>query len=163
MTRQNACVYDECVSGSIIYGYVGGNPLRYVDPFGLDAIIVHNGTLQYYDNNGNSVGTYPYTTGRPGVTDPTISGQGPIPLGTYTADPQPISEGGFLRNFLGDWGKYRVPLKADDGTQTFGRDGFFLHGGKKPGSAGCIDVGGNDTDLFGHLRNAPGSVPVVVY
>lgn len=90
-------------------------------------------------------------------------GQGPIPLGTYTADPQQISEGGFFRNLLGDWGNFRVPLKADPDTETFGRNGFFLHGGKKPGSAGCIDVGGSDTDLFKHLHNAPGLVPIVVY
>ena len=64
---------------------------------------------------------------------------------------------------VGDWGKFRVPLQPDPSTKTLGRDGFFLHGGKKPGSAGCIDVGGNDTDLFKHLQNAPGLVPVVAY
>ncbi len=92
-----------------------------------------------------------------------MSWQGPIPLGTYTANPAQISEGGWLRNLLGDWGKFRVPLAPDPSTQTFNRSNFFLHGGDKPGSAGCIDVGHSDTDLFSHLRNAPGIVPVVVY
>ncbi len=34
VTRQNGCVYDEGVSGSIIYAYVGGNPLTRIDPDG---------------------------------------------------------------------------------------------------------------------------------
>jgi RHS repeat-associated protein len=143
--------------------YANANPLRYIDPTGLDAIIGHNGVLTYYNNVGTIVGTYPYTTGRPGVTDPSVSGQGPIPLGTYIADPKQISEGGWLRNLLGDWGRFRVPLTPNLGTETFGRGGFFLHGGEVPGSAGCVDVGKRDTDIFGHLKNAPGLVPVVVY
>ena len=39
MTRQNGCVYDEGVSGSIIYTYVGGNPVSFVDPFGLASLM----------------------------------------------------------------------------------------------------------------------------
>src|SRR5208282_4947926 len=33
-SRQNAFDYDECMSGSIIYTYVGGNPLSRIDPSG---------------------------------------------------------------------------------------------------------------------------------
>ena len=35
VTGENACVYDEGASGSIIYAYVGGNLLSRVDPLGL--------------------------------------------------------------------------------------------------------------------------------
>jgi hypothetical protein len=35
-----------------------------------------------------------------------------------------------------------VPLEPCVGTMTYGRSGFFLHGGSYAGSAGCIDVGG---------------------
>ena len=38
-TRQNAFAYDEGASGSIIYTYVGGNPLRWTDPRGLAIIL----------------------------------------------------------------------------------------------------------------------------
>ena len=34
-SRQNALHYDGSASGQIIYAYVGGNPLRWVDPRGL--------------------------------------------------------------------------------------------------------------------------------
>ena len=130
----------------------------------LDAIIVRDGRVEYFNSKGEVVGNYPYTSGRPGCgCDSTTPDKGPIPAGAYTADPSQISEAGFFRKFTGDWGKFRVPLKPHPNTQTFGRDGFFLHGGKTPGPAGCIDVGDSEADLFRHLKNAPGPVPVSVY
>ena len=146
-----------------LYAYAYGDPVNYVDVTGLDAIAAHGGTLTYFDNAWQPLGRFSYTTGRPGVLDPSIVGEGPIPLGTYIADPAQISAGGFFRNLLGDWGAYRVPLRPAPGTNTFGRNGFFLHGGRRPGSAGCIDVGASDKDLFSLLRNASGLVPVIVY
>lgn len=38
-TRQNACCYDEVASGAIIYSYVRGNPLKWIDPLGLEVRI----------------------------------------------------------------------------------------------------------------------------
>src|SRR2546422_886916 len=73
---------------------------------------------------------------------------GPIPPGTYTINTSEIREPGAfwsaLRNSVrGDWGSFRVPIYPLPGVKVpGGRGGFFLHGGSRPGSAGCIDVGG---------------------
>jgi hypothetical protein len=118
------------------------------------------------DADGNVLKEYPATSGRDGVTDTSVRDKGPIPEGTYTMDPKDISQAtgikGWIRKWLGDWGDYRVTLKPDPGTDTKGRDGFFIHGGEKPGSAGCIDVGAGDKSLFPILKHAPGQVKVVV-
>jgi len=145
------------------YIYANANPVNWIDPWGLHTLLYTGGNLYYYNDQGWVVGTYPATSGRPGVTDPAASWQGPIPVGTYTLNPSEISEGGFLRNMLGDWGRYRVPLHPYEGTNTYNRKNFFLHGGKKPGSAGCIDVGDKDKDLFPLLTKHKGPIPVVVY
>jgi RHS repeat-associated protein len=144
------------------YSYVRGNPLRGVDPFGLDTLVYKGGVLTHYDSSGNLVGSYAATSGVPGITDSSIRNQGPIPEGRYTVNPGEISPAGFVRRFLGDWGDYRVPAHADPGTQTFGRSGFFIHGGKEPGSAGCIDVGRADKTFFPRLRRVNEPVPLVV-
>jgi hypothetical protein len=91
------------------------------------------------------------TSGRPGyINDPTktdLAMHGAIPVGSYFMlpseldDPDPWYD--VVRNeFLGDWGDWRISLHPELESNTFGRHGFFLHGGARPGSAGCIDIGG---------------------
>lgn len=69
--------------------------------------------------------------------------QGPLPRGYYHLYVSEINNPGVLgdiaRNLLGDWGDWRVPLHPQF---CGGRSGFFLHGGRTLGSAGCIDIGG---------------------
>jgi len=45
------------------------------------------------------------------------------------------------------WGAHRVWLRPKDGTNTYGRKGFSIHGGWKAGSAGCIDMTSYINDL----------------
>lgn len=147
--------------------YVGNNAVNYVDPEGLDSLVVDSKTrkITHYNDDGEEVANYPYTSGLNGITDPKIEDKGPIPLATYTLNPDEITRGGFLRSLTGDWGDYRVPLHPTDGAELHGRSGFFIHGGSKPGSKGCIDVGSGDGDILG--PNTPigrhsGPVTVIV-
>ena len=75
------------------------------------------------------------------------------------------------RSLRADWGSFRVPIRPEAGTLVPGRDpsSFKLHGGRRPGSAGCIDVGGGifgdsmTQRLLKDLRSDPdGRIPLIV-
>ncbi len=115
-------------------------------------------------------GRAPYTN-RPGQTR--RRNEGPIPVGRYFIHASELSDpsgaGDVVRGLTGDWGDWRVVLHPAPGTRTFGRSGFFLHGGSASGSAGCIDFGGGTwgNTSTNRLRDAilgdgDGIVPVVV-
>jgi RHS repeat-associated protein len=150
-----------------LYLYAEGNPLRYIDPLGLRSILYDGCETVFYDDDGNVVMRCPATSGRPGTTagDQASPYRGPIPEGTYILRPTECS-GGPIRSiprrlFFGDWGTYRVPLHPADDTDTKGRDGFFMHGGEDPGSAGCIDLGDCDTAMCKWANQRP-SDPITV-
>jgi len=145
-----------------LYEYCLGDPVNLADPTGLDTLVYRDGVVTHYGPTGDVLGAYPATSGVPGVTDPSLSFQGPIPPGRYTLYPSEISEAGFFRQFTGDWGTYRAPLHPQPGTNTLGRRRFFLHGGKRPGSAGCIDLGPLDRVLLPRLQQLPEPVDVIV-
>ncbi|MBI5468335.1 MAG: DUF2778 domain-containing protein [Deltaproteobacteria bacterium] len=99
------------------------------------------------------------------------SWEGPIPRGIYRIDVSELDNPGLLkdlaRNAILDWGDWRVTLHPVSVKTK--RSGFFLHGGSKAGSAGCIDIGGG---IFGNestdrllkdlLSDRDGSVTLVV-
>jgi Domain of unknown function (DUF4157)/Protein of unknown function (DUF2778) len=68
---------------------------------------------------------------------------GPIPEGSYWLDPRELRNlaiQGLLSAYAAAWGSHRITIHPFDTTHTFGRGGFFIHGGTVPGSAGCIDL-----------------------
>ena len=60
------------------------------------------------------------------------------------------------------WGDRFGRLTPDSSTNTHGRDNFNIHGGKIPGSAGCIDIGCNDKDFYDDIRKDFGGTDVNV-
>jgi len=71
-------------------------------------------------------------------------GEGPIPEGLYWIDPRQLVdlEDRWFYGLLYEkaWGTDRVTIHPYPDTETYGRGGFFIHGGTEPGSAGCIDL-----------------------
>jgi hypothetical protein len=117
---------------------------------------------EFKDKNGNIMFSFDYSKERQKVKS-----TGPIPEGLYsitTDDFQRRQDKSSLYQFLfyhgfpktfsdESWGPYRWGVKPEQ-AETYGRDGFTIHGGWEWGSAGCIDLtGGIDdfTKLF--LRN----------
>ena len=76
---------------------------------------------------------------------------GPIPEGEYWITPSELRSPSltsplFLMN-TDSWGHHRISIHKYPGTNTHGRGGFFIHGGDKFGSKGCIDLAG----FMGHF------------
>ncbi|WP_372774964.1 tlde1 domain-containing protein [Mangrovibacterium sp.] len=89
-----------------------------------------------------------------------ISNLGPIPEGNYFFYNHKWSEQTKIRQVYniiarnGDWVDWNVPLNyiSWKGPRTL-RHSFYLHGGFWPGSAGCIDAGGNVGDIYNYVKN----------
>ena len=149
------------------YAYTGNRPVVFSDPSGLHSLFYDGKDIRVFDDSGALALKCRATSGRPGTSpaDQNKPWEGPIPSGSYLLFPSEFTGGGSLvyrRNLLGDWGVYRVPLHPFPGTNTYGRENFFLHGGQEPGSAGCIDVGVCDMAIHDILKDHKGPVRVDV-
>ena len=108
-------------------------------------------------------------------------GEGPLPEGQYWINPQKINRiaetslvnraygvvgRGLFPGGKNSWGEGRIDILPKevvvDGVK---RNGFTIHGGKNPGSAGCIDLVDNDSDFFKFVEKYRGkqdSIPLSV-
>lgn len=90
------------------------------------------------------------------------AGVGPVPSGRYWIDPAQLWERSSWNPFQSifapraAWGDQRITIHIQPGTATFGRGGFFIHGGTMPGSAGCIDLTTNMAAFVRVLRQQVG-------
>ena len=121
--------------------------------------------------NDKPIMSWDAVSGKDGYRSPeyqNLKDTGPIPEGTYVArqsELQHITPYGIIAGIanagtwpgsLYSWGASRVKLEASQQTNTYGRGGFYIHGGWVPGSAGCIDLTSNIDNfvaLFDYIGN----------
>ncbi|HMO84121.1 MAG TPA: DUF2778 domain-containing protein [Lacipirellulaceae bacterium] len=146
----------------------GADKLAHADPYASErgeptrpACTVH---LTFHGQQlsvqGASTVNYPAFSGTPvdGEFDNSperqkVRNEGPIPAGRYWIDPEELDDNWHYRwhkKAWESWGRYRITLHPYTDTETYGRGGFFIHGGKTPGSAGCIDLT-SEMDKFAAL------------
>jgi hypothetical protein len=97
---------------------------------------------------GKSLMMYPAVSGKPEAGKFVYSrerqrmvGKGPIPEGDYWVQPSQIWDNAWYKHgSTAGWGNHRLTIHPYPKTQTYGRGGFFIHGGSIAGSAGCIDL-----------------------
>ncbi len=111
------------------------------------------------------------TSGRDGYQKPEFQSKkdkGPIPEGSYMVDPANTQKWNNISTFqkaianiargewrggTNSWGNIRTWITPMDGTNTYGRANFSIHGGKTPGSAGCIDLTSKNDSFHNWLKS----------
>ena len=93
-----------------------------------------------------------------GVDRQKVKGVGPIPEGRYWVNPGDLWKNAFYKVWAPTdaWGNYRLTIHPYPDTETYGRGGFFIHGGATPGSAGCIDLTSAMDDFVTWLKKEAG-------
>lgn len=133
-----------------------------------------NGREYTVIEDGNEVLRVPAMSGKPGAqcrSEQDAPSIGPIPEGKWILrrggmqDRQPgdddawqrfknnHSAGNEWRSNPTSWGNHRIKLEPAEDTQTYGRDKMYLHGGKIPGSEGCIDLTENMDKFADYFKN----------
>jgi RHS repeat-associated protein len=157
------------------YEYVDNDPINFTDPTGLQRLVFNGSELILYDRYEDievEIGRWPAVSGAPGSgpSDQNRRNFGPVPEGQYTIDPRKIDRYRWYDPQDYDWwgpagrrawGNWRVPLQG--GPNVPGRTGgYFIHGGKLPGSAGCIDLTKYEDAFFAIFRHYRDPLPLTV-
>ncbi len=120
--------------------------------------MVYNGQKMFVFNQDGEIMWEGYASSGSGehMNNPNsqnIKDYGPIPEGEYTFNGNEWNSQSPVRQLYnlfvgnGDWGDFNVKLNPI--TYNGSRNNFYLHGGKYPGSAGCIDL----LDNIKYVRN----------
>lgn len=113
--------------------HAASNPLRFIDPNGLDYILVHGYAVYYYGTNGNMLAEAPIVSGYPNVFDPTAQMRGPTPSGNFTIE-QPASPGNYSPAFCSGGTCFFIPLVPQFATPN---DRCMLPGTAPKASGRC--------------------------
>lgn len=161
--------------GSTFTLYQNGKPVSSWPAFGLDDTpeLEFDGQTLTATNNEKTLKSWPAMSGKPGYQSRAateIEDYGPIPEGIWHLNPDelqtysPEKESRGWRGPNGEtpwlggtrsWGNHRIRLEPDEfHTDTKNRDGFYLHGGEVPGSAGCIDTTNNMNEVAKFIRSS---------
>ncbi|MCX5727209.1 MAG: DUF2778 domain-containing protein [Candidatus Saganbacteria bacterium] len=144
--------------GVNLYGFVGNNPVNWVDPLGLEETMENPSYWQYTHSTGQIAFVMPdgveinYGEGYSGrqvcVNQPPCQGiknLGPIPAGWWYIGPafhHPTK------------GPITMSLTPTEGTVTYGRSSFLIHGDNaclcQSGSEGCIVLGPIIRNMIGN-------------
>jgi RHS repeat-associated protein len=129
------------------YAYVGGNPLRRIDPLGLTWIfhqstghIVHESMSGKYDDAGDGYAGHNDGLNSANYQDvpggPANSNAGPLPQGDYSIGPQQTNVTGSGTRLPAS-----MRLTPNPNNNMLGRSGFLIHNGNmanQSSSQGCI-------------------------
>ncbi|MDB4582355.1 DUF4157 domain-containing protein [Draconibacterium sp.] len=121
----------------------------------------------FFDGSNLSMNgvSFPAVSGRP-INDrfdyspmrQRMEGVGPIPEGTYWLNPLELTNLWYcVGRAARAWGTHRITIHPFHSTHTFGRGGFFIHGGTIPGSAGCIDLTNNMSSFVDEVNRFTGA------
>jgi len=145
--------HNDCRCFSEPYPYFNGS-----EPWREPYLYFNGSELSWIDETGKKKESWHAVSGREGFQSGAcqqIKNKGPLPEGTWQVRQdqyQRMPDRNWIDKIMAEigrtawpggesaWGRNRIWLSPETGTEMYGRSGFSIHGGEAPGSAGCIDL-----------------------